>query len=396
MCIFSSIKQSVMKHTKATVEKEHKTTNSWAENFDYSGFVAPFKVNADNEYFPALKAKLNAFVQELVHSGAENSLVTEIDQYTHDIIRAIELYYMGNIVDAQLLVNDLINKFDSAPAITNINNSPAFPVVRYPETEEVQFFRARLNDQVVDYPAAEMLHIPFKSREIVGSARFSISGLPCLYLGNTSYACWIEMGCPADHQFNVSPVLLDNSQKVLNLTVTFHDVLELALSENTNNQLELEKALIIQLKLLILSIATSFKITKQNRAFKSEYILSQMIMLACKHRGLDGITYYSKRVEEELFAHVVAVNVVLFASYNGEENLSEICNHIQISDSFNFAMFKQLLPCQTYKDYPLRIKASPYITNIGKRDRQFPYRETQFFEFDKYLFTNWNHTPTSK
>ena len=44
-----------------------------------------------------------------------------------------------------------------------------------------------------------------------GSYRFSIPGITSLYLGNTSYACWIEMGRSAEHDFNVSSVVLDNS-----------------------------------------------------------------------------------------------------------------------------------------------------------------------------------------
>ena len=47
----------------------------------------------------------------------------------------------------------------------------------------------------------------------------SIPGIPSLYLGNTSYACWLELGCPAEYKFNVSPVLLDGTQKILNLAV---------------------------------------------------------------------------------------------------------------------------------------------------------------------------------
>ena len=47
---------------------------------------------------------------------------------------------------------------------------------------------------------------------------------------------------------------------------------------------------------------------------------------------------------------------------------------------------------QTYKDYNLRISSSPYINNVGTKNHWFPYRETQFYEFDKYLFANWSRT----
>ena len=115
-----------------------------------------------------------------------------------------------------------------------------------------------------------------------------------------------------------------------------------------------------------------------------------MIMLACKSRGLDGITYYSKQVSSEVFACTAGVNLVLFASYNGEEELSSICEHIKIGDSYNFSMFKQLLPSMTYKGYELSVMHTPYIRNIGSLKRQIPYNDTMFYEFDKYLFANWD------
>lgn len=40
--------------------------------------------------------------------------------------------------------------------------------------------------------------------------------------------------------------------------------------------------------------------------------------------------------------------------------------------------------------YELRALSTPYINNVGTKNHFFPYTETQFFEFDKYLFANWH------
>lgn len=137
-------------------------------------------------------------------------------------------------------------------------------------------------------------------------------------------------------------------------------------------------------------IATSYRVEEKDRNFKSEYIISQLIMLSCKEHEIDGITYFSKQVSEETFARGAGVNLVLFAKYNTGDKISEICKHIEIDDSFNFSMYKHLLPSLDYKGYDLRIDASPYINNIGSYNRQFPYQETDFYGFDKYLFANWS------
>ena len=44
----------------------------------------------------------------------------------------------------------------------------------------------------------------------------------------------------------------------------------------------------------------------------------------------------------------------------------------------------------------MRSTHTGFTTNIGNYDRQYPYRETQFFDFDKFLFTSWRDKPNGK
>ncbi len=365
-------------------------SSPWMSVLEDNELIIPCRINWDCDYFPILKKNFTFLIDGLKLHNAPECLIKISENYISDILSAIDCYYKGNIIKSHSIIANLIDDCcaDNEYAITNINDSIAFPYVTEPAKSEVQFFRARLNESVEDYPAKEMLHIPFINRSIVKSERFSIPGLPSLYLGNTSYVCWLEMGRPTDFRFNVSPVLLDNSQKIFNLTVTlqnFYNAIDLEVSNK-----EIEQKLSKLMKIYLLNYATSFNVSEQNRNFKSEYIISQMIMLACKNKGLNGITYHSKKVSHDIFASILGVNLVLFADYNGERDYSSICDHIENGDSFNYSMFKQLLPSLNYKDYCLRIDASAYIKNIGTFTRQFPYRETQFYMFDKYLFANWD------
>lgn len=36
------------------------------------------------------------------------------------------------------------------------------------------------------------------------------------------------------------------------------------------------------------------------------------------------------------------------------------------------------------------------ITNIGSWERQYPYKETKFYEFDQILFASWRDKPDGK
>lgn len=51
-------------------------------------------------------------------------------------------------------------------------------------------------------------------------------------------------------------------------------------------------------------------------------------------------------------------------------------------------MFKQLFASLKYKSHHLNVDDSAMVTNIGDFKRQVPYRETEFYAFDEYLFAH--------
>ena len=46
--------------------------------------------------------------------------------------------------------------------------------------------------------------------------------------------------------------------------------------------------------------------------------------------------------------------------------------------------------------YDLRSVNTGAITNIGSFARLYPYKETDFYEFDKFLFTTWSDRHDSR
>lgn len=50
----------------------------------------------------------------------------------------------------------------------------------------------------------------------------------------------------------------------------------------------------------------------------------------------------------------------------------------------------------TYRDYELRCARTGFTTNIGSYDRQYPYTETKYSDFDKFLFSSWKNKPNGK
>ena len=365
----------------------------WFENLDYTIYVNPRKIDEDNQYFPALKERYSEILTDLKKNKAPDYFIKEVTEYTARLENTIEEYYSGNIIRAQTIINEMIKGLiDDSTAVSYVADCAAFKELSVGKNEEIQFFRARPSDEYQNFSSDDMLHIPFNKRSIIKSGRFSIPGLPCMYLGNTSYDCWIETGFPSDNAFNVSAVRLDNTQKVFNLAVSFFWIHE----ELRNNGFSYDENKFINMfRLLLLTISTSYVVSEKNRYFKSEYILSQLMMLACKDCDIDGVVYYSKRVKYESVAVAYAVNVALFAVYESGRIWSpRIMDHVRVGNSINFGLYKKLSTSLKEKRYDLVINHSEFVRNITLNDNykmQVPYSETDFYGFDNFLYCNFDN-----
>ena len=356
----------------------------WLNNgFICKDLYAPFIIDKDADYVRDLRKKYSIVLRQAKNSGADDASIKIIEKYTNKILESIQCYYHADLSKSCTIVRNLIRDIGDNPfAISTLTNSDAFPGDK---TKELQFFRCRSGNPSNAYTAKDMLHLPAKMRAKTGNYRFSIPGSPSLYLSNSSYGCWIETGYLPAIEFNVAPVILDGSQKVFNLAVSIRDFHCLDDFDETRVH--------CWLKLYMLSIATSYRINEEGRIFKSEYVISQAVMMACKKLGYDGVAYYSKRVSDEIFS-LCAINLALFVNYNKE--YSEIVKHMKMDDAFNYALYNQLQASLKYKHYELRSRLTGFITNIGSYEKQYPYGETEFSNFDEFLFSAWADKPNGK
>lgn len=354
---------------------------SWLDSFSNKDIQAPFTVNSDADYYGDLRRRLTKFINTLKNVSADEESIKIAEKYSKKVCEALRDYYRGDIITCHQKIKNLVEGCcNNKLADSFLVESRAFPGEM---GTEIQFFRARTSETGQTFSAKEMLHHPFKLRGKTGSYRFSIPGITSLYLANSSYGCWIELGQPSEHDFNVSPFLLEGNRRIFNLAVMTRHVFRLHTEEDVH----------CWIKLLVLMIATSYKIKEDNRVFKSEYIVSQSIMLACKKLGFDGVAYFSKRVESELFA-LSAINLALFATYRKNEEYAEICEHLKADESLNYQLFRQLIPQSDYRDYKLRLRKTGLITNIGNFKHQYSYHETEFYRFDQFLFDRWENKDT--
>ena len=195
---------------------------TWLNNkFICKALYAPFKINKDSDYINDLKNKYDIVMNQAKNSGADDESLRIIADFSTRILKSLELYYKADIAESINIILELVKDIGNNPfAVNSVINSDAFPGIK---SNELQFFRSRLGSPNKAFKAKDMIHLPNSMRAKSGNYRFSIPGNPSMYLANSSYGCWIEMGCPAEIDFNVSPVLLEGNQKILNIAVSLRD-----------------------------------------------------------------------------------------------------------------------------------------------------------------------------
>ncbi|WP_254511388.1 RES domain-containing protein [Anatilimnocola floriformis] len=147
----------------------------------------------------------------------------------------------------------------------------------------------------------EMFHIPFEKRHLVATQRYSIPGLPCLYLAGSLYTCWAEMGRPPFHELHAAAYWLKKSAKVkiLNLSNRPARVL-LYLDPDGNPPLDahIRRLVANHVVLWPLLAMCSLVVKHRDSPYKPEYIFPQTILQwITKEHEFDGVCYFSTHVD---------------------------------------------------------------------------------------------------
>ncbi|WP_331554396.1 hypothetical protein [Acetobacterium sp.] len=375
---------------------------AWTMKFEQDNFTTPTLVSKDKDYYPALKKKYNEIYAILVENKVPYDIQDTIRKTGNIVLEVIQRYYSGNVRGALNGLNVILKPLMQNPlVVSNLENSLALKGLKVFRNDideddqclfsEVDLFRSRLSDRINGFKPENMLHIGFDNRGTIATQRFSIPGLPCLYFGTSSYDCWIEMGKPPDNVFNVSHAKFDDTIRVFNTAVNVYDISEfntLTEEEKDKYNINFDQAIQTLMSLWLLSISASFTIEETGRTFRSEYIISQLIMLVARDSKLDGVIYLTKQLKTQLrndnWAKPVSVNVALFAHYKGESIMSEICKQIKISSSVNYGEYKQLNAATQQSGEHLFVDWF-LPSNSELAGKLISYSQTQFYGFDKYL-----------
>lgn len=160
-------------------------------------------------------------------------------------------------------------------------------------------FRGRLSSSILTN--WDMYHIPFNKRYLIGNQRYSLTGQPMIYLGNSVIDIVEELEVEPKEliNLNVSTFQIENELRVYDLRNNiYRDINENyadgVLIENIDIKTYFDKSKFYR---NLLSSMCSFERRKEHKGFSfcEEYVLPQILAQTLKHKGFDGIAYFSTK-----------------------------------------------------------------------------------------------------
>jgi len=155
---------------------------------------------------------------------------------------------------------------------------------------------------------SDMFHIPFDKRHLVASQRFSISGVPSIYLGESIYDCYEELLKPNLENFWVSLFHFspssDSSKGIKLVDLTFANqkhlfpILWNQEKKNDEAYVAAVDELVNDILLYPLIMACSIVCKFPNASFKQEYVVPQMLYQLCSvSNSFNGVKFYSTKLD---------------------------------------------------------------------------------------------------
>lgn len=256
--------------------------NSKNENeADFEAFI----VNKLQSYMGALRAlNTNTFL------SVDDIRTTE--ENCDNIINAVRIYLDGLPESAFQNLKQCLDRIEGmnlVPLTTGWKNN--------------KYYKMRLGSSNHMYSASAMFHIPFEARGLVKSNRYSIPGLPCVYLGSTPLTCWEEMGRPDLNTTHTSYFLSTEDLSYFDISIPptsmrNHLIINLEQGYGVYDLTELYQMLRTYLILLPLIACCSIRVMNPNDTFKPEYIVPQLLLQWIQQSGkYDGISYFSTKFD---------------------------------------------------------------------------------------------------
>ncbi|MEG8837871.1 hypothetical protein [Klebsiella quasipneumoniae] len=330
-----------------------------------SSIRPPIEIGKGKDLISDFNAKCDSFKDTLKdHIASENNWLSirvkhrlrVIQSLQDGITKCLECYLSGDIKSAYDSFELMLKPKYISQQIEKI----CIPLSKVCN-RKTPLYRVRKSDTPLS-KRKDIFHIPFTHRHLVRAQRYSVAGLPCLYLGTSLYICWREMDKPDFDKLYISSFTTtsdDDKSLLLNLSADILYKTSLRLRKKGASHAKEEysiNTMLSYLSLWPLIIACNYLKEHSDASFIQEYIvpnlLMQWISRDINSNNIIGIAYRSTKLPANTDSEK-GVNVVLppKASY---KDMKEYDFCPALSDLFEFTPPVSWQVLKTLDYVPLR------------------------------------------
>ncbi|ECV0081707.1 hypothetical protein D3768_18810 [Salmonella enterica subsp. enterica serovar Schwarzengrund] len=330
-----------------------------------SSIRPPIEVGKNNDLISDFHSKCEKFKDCLKEYLTNNdkilahrvrSRLKVIQSLQDGIINCLECFLTGDIKSAYDCFELMLKPQFISRHIKNI----CIPLTDMCNSQR-PLFRVRKSDRPLS-TRKDIFHIPFNQRHLVRAQRYSVAGLPCLYLGTSLYICWREMDKPDFDKLYISSFITDKEDDkslLLNLSADFLYKTRLFLKRK-NAPKPIEKystsTMLSYLALWPLILACNYLKKHNDASFIQEYIIPNLLMQwisrDINNNNIIGIAYRSTKLPANTDSRK-GINVVLPPKARYEDIKGyDFCP--VLSDKFKFTPPVSWQVLKTLEYVPLR------------------------------------------
>ncbi|MBL3889122.1 hypothetical protein IRV22_15490 [Bacillus cereus] len=314
----------------------------------------------------------------LEYRGIKDNIFNKTKDMCEKIKGAIRLYYNGFPAEAFFELREGLNiniaitgHFDNNTILSDANKQV--------------FYKMRVGTHH-SFLKEEMFHIPFELRGKVSTNRYSLPGIPCVYLGISALSCWEELNKP-DLKTIQTSMFESDKIKYLDLSLppaVFIEDLTRDYSKRAVNGLVYD--IISYIMFWPLMAACSIRVKNKDDIFKPEYIIPQLLLQYIRQsESIDGISYFSTKIDnytEETYE--IYRNFAFPVQGNEKTGLCSI-----LKEKF---VVTDAVPWQTFELYKDSEFCQPENSDENKQYKiefidgmKLSYTSTNFYKLENFL-----------
>ncbi|MCC6158085.1 MAG: hypothetical protein IT350_08520, partial [Deltaproteobacteria bacterium] len=252
----------------------------------------------------------------------------------------------------------------------------------------LNLYRCRTDQIPTSLGRRDMFHIPFSRRKLVGRQRYSVPGLPCLYLGGSVYTCWTELGEPPLHSMVMSRFELLDFSGIYDFGYSTEMVDTLLNIASQWPQGHSSRSVAIKIvkdyiELWPLLLALSLDNESQSAPFIHEYIFPQMFLQwALRQEDFVGIRYLSNRVCRQ-FANGISTFVSNYVfPARGDKHYGDYSETLRerflLTDPLPWSIAQSVVPSPISTGYNSD-------STLSVSNRNVYYGNTEFYQMESRL-----------